>query len=188
MTCSCTWWRRYRYPKKSSIGVSSSPHCATKTHADTGKTTTGPWRVIKRSEQECPISNRPIRKCSNTFTEQDIIPQRGLPTLRGVSDGPIPTGRTLLRSSALYFQLVAGRSLRRRQTRRQHAEWRTGNVVKSHFVAELHRRRFSAMLAANPNFQVRAGLAPAFSSDLHQLSNAFLIERVERILLDDPLS
>src|SRR5215469_8389970 len=53
-------------------------------------------------------------------------------------------------------------------------------------MAELDRRRLAAMLAADADFQVWPSLAAAFGGDLHQLAHAFLIERVERILLDDP--
>ena len=43
------------------------------------------------------------------------------------------------------------------------------------------------MLSANSDLQRRPGLATAFRCHLHQLSHAFLIERCERILLQDAL-
>src|SRR5436309_7033884 len=58
----------------------------------------------------------------------------------------------LLRSSAFHFQFVTCRSLCRCQTRGQHTERRTGNIVQSCLVAELNRRRFAAMLAADSYF------------------------------------
>src|SRR5207244_9984545 len=79
----------------------------------------------------------------------------------------------LLRSSPFGLQLVTGPSLPSRQPRCQNTEWRAGNIVEFHFVAELDRRRLSAVLTADPNFQVRASLAAAFGGDLHQLSDTF---------------
>src|ERR1019366_8378566 len=65
------------------------------------------------------------------------------------------------------------------------AERRAGHVVHAHAVAELHRARLAAMLAADADFQVRIRLAAALDGNLHQLADA----ATQRVLPDaDPAS
>src|ERR1035437_101559 len=86
----------------------------------------------------------------------------------------------------LRFRLVArdGR-LRGGQAGDGDAERRAGHVVHAHAVAELHRARLAAMLAADADFQVRIRLAAALDGDLHQLADAFLVEDGKRIGRED---
>src|SRR6202022_4587436 len=60
-------------------------------------------------------------------------------------------------------------------------------VIQSDLVAERDRSRIAAMLAANADFQIRAGLAPARDADLHQFTDAVAIDRNERIDFQDSL-
>src|ERR1039457_1744215 len=84
---------------------------------------------------------------------------------------------------ALRFGLVAtNRRLRGGQAGDGDAERRAGHVVHAHAVAELHRARLAAVLAADADFQVRIRLAAALDGNLHQLANTFLVEDGERIV------
>src|ERR1035437_2845398 len=88
--------------------------------------------------------------------------------------------------SPLRFGLVAtdGR-LRGGQAGDGDAERRAGHVVHAHAVAELHRARLAAVLAADADFQVRVGLAAAIDRHLHQLADTFLVEDGEGIVGED---
>ena len=56
-------------------------------------------------------------------------------------------------------------------------------------VAELHRLRFSSMLAADAQLQVLPRVErPLANGGLQQLANPFLIQHCERVLLEDSLS
>src|ERR1700749_1034255 len=68
------------------------------------------------------------------------------------------------------------RSLRRRQSRGEHAIRRAGNVVHSHLEAELDRRRFAAVFAADADLEFGIGFASFLDAHANQLSNAFAIE------------
>src|SRR5207247_3325442 len=142
-------------------------------------------RLERQGEYEfSPKNNKPHPPARNA----EKVGQPIHFTVQPTTNDERPTTVWLLRSSAFGLQLVTGRSLRSRQPRCQNTEWRAGNIIEFHFVAELDRRRLSAVLTADPNFQVRASLAAAFGGDLHQLSDTFLIERVERVLLADSFS
>src|ERR1017187_7622828 len=87
---------------------------------------------------------------------------------------------------ALHLGLIARDSrLRRRQPRDRHAVRRAGNVIHADAVAELHRTRPPAVLAADADFEFGIGLASQLDSHLHQLADAFLIEDGERIVGED---
>src|SRR5512146_1640647 len=86
---------------------------------------------------------------------------------------PLRPLRFSFRSSRLALELFAGGGLGGSQPGGQDTERRAGNVVHAHLVAELHRRRVSAVLAANAHLQIAAGLAPALCAHLHQLAYAF---------------
>src|ERR1700722_6338425 len=94
---------------------------------------------------------------------------------------------TLFSSSALDFQCFSSGSLGCGESRGQHAEWRTRNVVQSSAIAELDGRWLTSMFAANSHLQIGARLAPAFCRHLHQLAHALLIERGKWILLQNAL-
>src|SRR5579864_3919927 len=73
-------------------------------------------------------------------------------------------GPQLFRSSTFSLQLVGGAGLRCRQSRRQHAKWRTGHVVHPDLVTELHRGRLPAVFSADANLQSGTSLPPALDS------------------------
>src|SRR4029078_67421 len=77
--------------------------------------------------------------------------------------------------------LPAKGCLRRGQPRDWNPEWRTGHIVEPDLVAEPHPGRAAAMLAANADLELRAGLAPAFDPDAHQFADALAVDRHERI-------
>ena len=52
-------------------------------------------------------------------------------------------------------------------------------------MAELHAVRIAAVFAADAELDVRPRLAAFLDGDLHQLADAGLIDRGERILLHD---
>src|SRR5690606_32233280 len=94
-----------------------------------------------------------------------------------------PISRSL--SAGLARRLDIG--LRRGQPGDGHPEGRAADVVHAHPVAELHRRRIAAVLAADADLEVGPGLAAALHADLHQLAYAVLVQALEGILLQDAL-
>ena len=75
----------------------------------------------------------------------------------------------------------------RRQTSDRHTERRAGNIVQANLVAEHDRGRIAAVLAADAELDVRAGLLAELNSHLNQLANAVLVKASERIGLIDLL-
>ena len=51
-------------------------------------------------------------------------------------------------------------------------------------MAERDRLRLAAVLAADPELDVVAGPAPALDRDLHQVADAALVDRLERVALE----
>ena len=76
---------------------------------------------------------------------------------------------------------VANVSLCGGKTRDGYAERRTGNVRKSDFVAEFHRRRIAAVFAADPARHSGPRLSAELHRHLHQFANADGIEARKRI-------
>ena len=75
--------------------------------------------------------------------------------------------------------------MRCRQACDGHAERRAAHVVQTCEVAELHRRRFAAVFAADAAFEVFA-CAAAFEYRLaDQLSHAVAVEDLERVVLQN---
>ena len=66
-----------------------------------------------------------------------------------------------------------------------HAVGRAGNVVQFELVAELHALRLTTVLTANADVEVGVGGAALAGSHLNELTNTFLVEYLERILLED---
>ena len=79
----------------------------------------------------------------------------------------------------------AKRCLCGRQTGYRQTERRTAHIVEPEMMAEDHRVRIAAMLAANAELDILPRLATFFHSDLHQLADARGINRGKRICLDD---
>src|SRR6202020_3346439 len=82
---------------------------------------------------------------------------------------------------------LAEGGLRRRQPRDRHAVGRALDIIEANLVAERDRSRIAAMLAANADLEIGAGLAPARDPDPDQLADAVAIDRDERIDLQDAL-
>src|SRR3954464_7250258 len=75
--------------------------------------------------------------------------------------------------------------LRGSQTSDRHSERRTTDIGEAQLIAELHAVRIATVLTADPELYIRAGAAALLHRDLHQLAHASLINRGERILLND---
>src|SRR3984893_1256719 len=93
----------------------------------------------------------------------------------------------LFRPSTLCLQPIARTGLCRSEPRGQHAEWRAGNIIHSHRVAELNGRRVAAVLGANSHLKMGASLASAFGSDANQFAHPVAINHREGSLFDDAL-
>src|SRR5579859_2444541 len=65
--------------------------------------------------------------------------------------------------------------------------WRATHVVHADFVAERHRGRVAALLAADPHLERRALFAAAFDTDAHQFPNPFAVDRLEGVVRQDLL-
>ena len=76
-------------------------------------------------------------------------------------------------------------SLSSSQTGDRHTEGRAADVVQTNVVAELHARGIAAVLAADAQTQIGAGLTAIVGSHLDQLADADLIQMLERIALVD---
>ena len=76
---------------------------------------------------------------------------------------------------------------RRRQARNRHPERRAADVVQPHLLAERDAPRIGAVLATNPQLQLRPRLPPAFGRDAHQLAHARDVQAQERVRSHDPL-
>ena len=80
---------------------------------------------------------------------------------------------------------VAERRLRRRQPGDRHSKRRARDIVEPELVAERDRGRIAAVLAADPELEVRPRLASAIDADAHELADAIAIDRHERITRQD---
>src|SRR5882672_11648145 len=116
------------------------------------------------SDGDSLAHNRFRQHCSNRVT------------LRGQRNG-----------SSLAGDGLAERGLRRSQPRDRHAVGRARHIIQPDLVAERHRSRIAAMLAANADLEAGAGLASAHDADLHEFADAVTIDRDERIDLEDTL-
>src|SRR5208337_2186589 len=67
----------------------------------------------------------------------------------------------------------------------KYAERRARHIVKAELCAELDRRRFAAVLSADPDLDGRTGRAALLHRQLHELPNAFAIQHRKRVLLQD---
>src|SRR5262249_29500401 len=75
--------------------------------------------------------------------------------------------------------------LRRGKPRDRHAIGRARYVVEAGLVAEEHRGRIAAVLAADAELQAVAHLAAARGGDVYQFAHALDVERGERVVLED---
>src|SRR4029077_7796440 len=73
----------------------------------------------------------------------------------------------------------------RREPRERHAIRRAADVVEPEPMAELDRLRVAAMLTADAELDLFLGATPSLDTDAHELADPGLVERLERILLDD---
>src|SRR5438132_1580616 len=93
----------------------------------------------------------------------------------GAVYGPLPAGSNSLDPGLLQ------RRLRRREPCERHPEGRAADVIQPEPVAELDRRRLTAVLAADPNLQAFLCSSAALDRYPHQVAHAALVERLERI-------
>src|ERR1700691_4939675 len=83
--------------------------------------------------------------------------------------------------AALFFQnRLRGGQLRYRNAKRGRA-----HVVHADLVAEPHAFRVSAVLAANADFELGASLSAALDAHFNELADAFDIQALERVALED---
>src|SRR5436305_14938620 len=80
--------------------------------------------------------------------------------------------------------LLGERGLSGREPREGHAVGRARHVVEAEPVAEMNRRGIAAVLAADPELEVLPGRAATLDRDSHQVADARLVERLERIALE----
>src|SRR5690606_23909551 len=66
------------------------------------------------------------------------------------------------------------------------AERRAAHVVEAELVAEPHRGRVAAVLAADAHREPRARPPPALDAYAHELADALRVELRERVLAQDP--
>src|SRR4029450_9387023 len=71
------------------------------------------------------------------------------------------------------------------QSRNRNPERATAYIVQAESVTEFDTRRLAAVFATNSKLYVGPGFASQIAGDLHQASDAFLIDRCERIRIDD---
>src|SRR5882762_8876793 len=71
------------------------------------------------------------------------------------------------------------------ETGDRHAERGAGHVVHTHMVAELHRRRLTAVLPTNADLEVGPGAPAQPHRQLDELADALLVEYLERVVLED---
>src|SRR3954471_9725805 len=93
--------------------------------------------------------------------------------------------RTIQSGSGLACRILAERGLRRGQPCDRHAERRARDIVERELMTEGHRGGIAAVLAANSDLELGAGLAPAFDPDAHQLAHALAVDGDEGIERDD---
>src|SRR6516165_7127628 len=77
------------------------------------------------------------------------------------------------------------RRLRCRQPRDWNSERAATDVIQAEAVTEFYAHRFATVLAADSQFDIRPRFAAEVTSDFHQTSDAFLIDRCKRICIDD---
>src|SRR5690348_6122103 len=77
--------------------------------------------------------------------------------------------------------------LRRREARERDSERRARHIVEPEAVAELHRARLAAVLTADPQLELGLRLPSALDADPHQVPDAVLVERLERVALEHPV-
>src|ERR1051325_8299728 len=75
--------------------------------------------------------------------------------------------------------------LRRSEARHRHAVRWSGDVVQAAGAEEADGIGGSAVLAADADLEVRVRSAAALRAELHQLPDALLVDRLERVLLQD---
>src|SRR5690606_35361307 len=75
--------------------------------------------------------------------------------------------------------------LRRGELGDRDAEGRAAHVVQADAVAEHDAGWIAAVLAADADLEIGASPPAAFDAELHQLADAFLIDRLARIIRDD---
>src|SRR5262245_14667621 len=86
---------------------------------------------------------------------------------------------------ALDFRLpgrgLAEGGLRGGEARERHAERRARDVIERELVAERHGGRIAAVLAADPDLELRPCLAAPLDADAHQLAHALAVDRDDRV-------
>src|SRR5438132_6615362 len=102
-----------------------------------------------------------------------------------------PAGRTstllAARGGGLGRAGLRERGLRGCQTGERDAVRRAGHVIQAEPVTERDTLRLAAVLAANPELELRLRAPPTLDSDPHQVAHAAHVECLERILLEDPV-
>src|SRR5262245_5247689 len=106
----------------------------------------------------------------------------------GTSPGMMSSLRNREAGLRLARHRLAERGLRCREASDRHAVGRARDIVETDLVAERHRGRIAAMLAADADLEIGPDLAAAGDADLHQFADAVPIDRDERIDLQDSLA
>ena len=85
------------------------------------------------------------------------------------------------------FLPVLQRRLRRSQPGDRDTERRARYVVLADQVAPFDRIRIAAMFSAQPNLEIGSSSAAGFHTDLHDLPDPIPVDRLERVLRQNPI-
>src|SRR5438067_729623 len=140
-----------------------------------------------------PSLAMPTRKGRGGFAGAAAKPSLAMPTRKGrggfagaaAKASPAMPTRLAARGHVVRALRFLQHRLRRCEPGDGHAVRRAADVVEAEPVAELDRLRVAAVLAADAELDRRLHLAPALDGDAHQLTDAFLVERLEWVALDD---
>src|SRR5689334_17097753 len=96
--------------------------------------------------------------------------------------------RSLAPCGCVFHRAGLGKSrLGGREARQRDAERRAADVVQAELVAEDDGLRLAAVLAADPELQLRLRRTAALDADSHQVAHAALVERLERVAFQHPV-
>src|SRR3990170_5666046 len=136
--------------------------------------------MLRATRASAPLRRRMAAQSHNWHTQRRGCRARKtrLPSRKAseVVDWATDCGRLLVEVG------LAERGLGGRQPGDRYAEGRARDVVQPDLVAEPHRLGVAAVLAADAHFQIGARLAPEADRHLHELADAALIDRGERVL------
>ena len=140
----------------------------------------------------CILALSRFGKGSAAYSRIDVVSIASI-----VAIGAAQRRRRVLEGERLRLGGLSRRSRRRPMPCSASAAWaaarrasgtrygRAADVVEPEPVAERDRLRLAAVLAADAELEVLARAAAALDRDLHQVADAVLVDRLERVALED---